>query len=150
MEKLKAFINSWFGFILILLLVWQGTRYFQNQAGESAFEKTGLPIRTLAEAQKLGAESQKMIVAELSAKWCGTCQEMDLKLFSQADVKKALTEDFVYSRIDADSSESSFFMQTYGAQGYPTLVLLNSDGKLIKHLPLTFDATAFLNSLSTP
>lgn len=148
LDKLKKFANSWLGFALILILAIQGVRSWQNHGGKSAFAATGLPDYSLAQAKELATTKNQLIVAELSAHWCGACQQLDRELLSRPEIKTALTRDFVYSRVDETSPEAQIFMDRYGARGYPTLVLLNSAGELIKPLPLTFNAQEFLQSLA--
>lgn len=148
LQKFKKFANSWLGFALLLMFSMQGVRYWQNHGGKSAFAATGLPEYSLAQARELAAAQNQLIVAELSAYWCGACQQLDREVLSRPEIKTVLTRDFIYSRVDASSPEAQFFMDTYGARGYPTLVLLNSAGELIKPLPLTYDAREFLQNLA--
>ena len=147
-HRLKKFANSWIGFACILLVVYHGIRFGQGYLGRQTFDATGLPQHSLQQAQQIAAEKQQLIVAELSAYWCSTCKAVDKELLSQPEIKTLLTQRYVYARIDETSPEAEVFTQRYGAQGYPTLVLLDSSGQLLKILPLTLDVATFMQSLT--
>jgi thiol:disulfide interchange protein len=72
---------------------------------------------------------------------------MDRKVFSDPQVKQFLTEQVLYARIDENDPEADYFSQTYKAQGYPTIVLLNAQGELQRYLPLTYDPKEFLQAV---
>ncbi|MEY4589759.1 MAG: hypothetical protein RL497_1835 [Pseudomonadota bacterium] len=145
-SKLKKFTDTWWGFLITLALVYAGVRGLQNHWGAQDFEGTGLPKITLNEAILRAQAEHKPIVAELSATWCGTCRTMDRTVFSDPQVKQFLTEQVLFARIDEKDTEAEYFTQTYKAQGYPTIVLLNSQGQLQRYLPLTYDPEEFLQA----
>ncbi|HMU66595.1 MAG TPA: thioredoxin family protein [Cellvibrionaceae bacterium] len=146
-NKFKTFTDSWWGFLITLGIVYGGVKGLQNYWGGQDFADTGLPKITLAEGLKRAQTENKFIVAELSATWCGTCRTMDRTVFSDPEVKRFLTEKVIYVRIDEKDAEAIFFTQTYNAQGYPTIVLLNTQGVLQRHLPLTYTPNEFLQTL---
>ncbi len=147
MGKLKSFTDSWWGFLITLALIYGGVRGLQNYWGAQDFAGTGLPKITLAQALERAPAENKPIIAELSATWCGTCRSMDRTVFSNTQVKEFLTEQAIYVRIDEKDSEAKHFTQTYKAQGYPTIVLLDDQGQLQRNLPLTYDPEEFLRSV---
>ncbi|HEY6527167.1 MAG TPA: thioredoxin family protein [Cellvibrionaceae bacterium] len=146
-NKLKNFTDTWWGFLITLALIYCGVRGLQNYWGANDFADTGLPKITLAQALERAAAENKPIIAELSATWCGTCRNMDRKVFNHPQVKQFLTEQALYARIDEKDPEAEHFTQTYKAQGYPTIVLLNTQGQLQRYLPLTYDPEEFLQAV---
>ena len=146
-SKLKAFTDTWWGFLITLAIVYGGVRGLQKYWGGQVFEGTGLPKITLAQALERAPAENKPIIAELSATWCGTCRSMDRLVFSDPQVKEFLTHQVIYVRIDEKDSEAEHFTQTYNAQGYPTILLLDVQGQLIHYLPLTYDPGKFLRAV---
>lgn len=147
MNKIRGFTDSWWGFLITLVLVYGAVRGAQNYWGAQDFAGTGLPKITLADALKQAQIENKPIIAELSATWCGACRTMDRTVFSDPQVKQFLTTEAVYVRIDEQDAEAEHFTQTYNAQGYPTIVLLNAQGELQRYLPLTYEPEEFLQAL---
>lgn len=124
-----------------------GIQALQNYNGKRAFANTGLVPLTLAEAKIQAAEQGKPILADLSAFWCGYCVKLDKSVFSHPKVKAFLDAHYVYARIDSESDEAASFMQRYNARGYPTLVIIQPNGSLIKKINTTFDPEAFISQL---
>jgi thiol:disulfide interchange protein len=145
-NKLKHFTDSWWGFLITLAVIYGGVRALQNYWGAQDFAGTGLPKITLAQALERAPVEKKPIIAELSASWCGTCRSMDRTVFSDIQVKQFLTEQAIYVRIDEKDPEAEHFTQTYNAQGYPTIVLLDVQGQLLRYLPLTYYPGEFLQA----
>lgn len=130
--------------MITLALVYGGVRGLQNYWGGKDFADTGLPKITLAEALNRAQTESKPIIAELSATWCSSCRTMDRTVFSNPRVKQFLTEQALYVRIDEKDLEAEYFTRTYNAQAYPTIVLLNTKGELLRYLPVTFNPEDFL------
>jgi len=146
MHKFKAFSDSWWGFLITLALVYAAVRGLQHYWGVQNFADTGLPKITLAEALQRAQLENKPIIAELSATWCGTCRTMDRTVFNNPQVKVFLTQKAIYARIDEKDLEAEQFAATYNAQGYPTIVLLDSRGRLQRYLPVTYEPSEFLGA----
>jgi thioredoxin-related protein len=97
---------------------------------------------TFDEALKLAKEQNKKVIVDVYTDWCGWCKKMDRDAYSNNDVKDLIDEDFVYVKLDAESSSmntykgksfsgadlASYFQVT----GYPTHVFLEPDGTLIE------------------
>ncbi|MFO1368339.1 MAG: thioredoxin family protein [Marinagarivorans sp.] len=147
MHKLKAFSDSWWGFLITFALVYAAVRGLQHYWGVQNFADTGLPKITLAEALQRAQLENKPIIAELSATWCGTCRTMDRTVFNNPQVKEFLTQKAIYARIDEKDIEAEQFAATYNAQGYPMIILLNPRGELQRYLPITYLPGTFLQAL---
>lgn len=137
---------------LIMMLSFGAAFYFGIQAlqsfnGKRAFANTGLIPLTLAEAKIKAAQQGKPILADLSAFWCGYCVKLDKTVFSNPNVKAYLDAHYIYARIDSESDEAADFMQRYNATGYPTLVIIQPNGSLVKRINTTFDPDLFISQL---
>ena len=87
------------------------------------------------------------MLADFSAIWCPACRRLHAEVFTDAAVKTAIRQGYELSRIDYESPEAPAFMARYEVSGFPTLLLLDGEGKLLRRLPLSFDPAVFAASL---
>ncbi|WP_339720351.1 thioredoxin family protein [uncultured Paraglaciecola sp.] len=136
------------GIILLLsVLGYYGNKAVQSFLGQQAIEQTGLQLHTLEQALQLAKSTDKLVLADMSAIWCPSCRKLDQQVFSDTRVKDRLNQHFVYARIEYDSEAGKSFMQDYQVTGFPTLLVLNSQGEKLVKLPLSFEALPFLSNL---
>ena len=137
-----------FLFAVILLIV--GYIVFfevQTYLGKQALEATGLKSTELSEAIKQARESDKYILADMSAIWCPTCRKLDKKIFSDEKVKKTISEHYIFTRIEYETKQGKVFMKKHDIKGFPTLLILDKNETKILQLPLTFDPELFIDYL---
>jgi thioredoxin-like negative regulator of GroEL len=79
-------------------------------------------------AMKKARETNKPVMIDFFADWCGPCKMMDNKTFSD-DRVIALAEQFVSLKIDGDANES--ITRKHRVEGFPTILFLKSDGKIL-------------------
>lgn len=142
--------RKWIKYALVLLvpvLVYFGYTAWQTQLGEQALAATQLDFRPLDQALARAKAEHKPVLADFSAIWCPSCRAMHQRVFTDAAVKAAINQGFVLSRIDFEAPEAPAFMQKYGVTGFPSLLLLDGDGKLLRRLPVTFDPAEFVAEL---
>lgn len=117
----------------ILVAIMAGCVWFQIQAAELNWG-TSVP-KALASAK---ADHKLVLLDFTGSDWCGWCMKFDKETLSTekfADYAKAHLElvvlDFPSKR--AQSSDLKFannkLKEQYGVDGFPTLILLNADGK---------------------
>ncbi|MFC2074121.1 protein-disulfide reductase DsbD [Campylobacterota bacterium] len=102
----------------------------QASASDNDFKKIG----SIAELDKIISESKgKKIMLDFYADWCTSCQELEHVTFSDARVKKALSE---YVLIQADitpnSDENKALSKKFGLFGPPALIFYDKNGKELK------------------
>lgn len=129
---------------LLLAVVWLTS---PNQLGRAAFAATGLPERTLSEAQALAREQNKPLLMDFSAYWCSICRKLDRMVLTDEQVKARIEEKYVFVRLDSEHPETRPLMKTYGIYGFPTLLVAQVDGTPIRFIPLAFEPETFLQSL---
>lgn len=79
----------------------------------------------LAEA----ARDNKRVLIDFEAVWCGPCHIMDQLVFTAAAVVTA-AKDVIAVKVDGDDHRD--LKKRYNVDGYPTLILLESDGKEVR------------------
>ncbi|HUM52066.1 MAG TPA: DUF255 domain-containing protein [Chitinophagales bacterium] len=103
------------------------------------------------------AGNKKFILVDLYTDWCGWCKKMDENVFNEASISTELNADFAAVKFNAETAEPVLFKgKTYtftkdgqrGANqlalelgkvgnklGYPTIVILDVEGKKLQAFP---------------
>jgi thiol:disulfide interchange protein len=138
------------GVVILLLSVlgYYGNKTIQSYLGQQAIDQTGLEILTLEQALEVAKTTNKLVLADMSAIWCPSCRKLDQQVFSDQQVKTQLNQNFVYVRVEYDSPEGESFMQQYQVTGFPTLLVLNDEGKKLVQLPIKYEPLPFLATLA--
>jgi thioredoxin-related protein len=117
-----------------------------EEVGEATAKTVAGPVKWraynkgLEEAQK----KNKPVFVQFYATWCGYCRKMDQETFTDSKVQAQLKK-FVAVRV-TESSEDKVTHQgkvmtereltaAHGVQGFPTLVFMEPDGKVIGKIP---------------
>jgi thioredoxin-related protein len=91
--------------------------------------------KSLAKAK----EDQKMVLLDFTGSdWCGYCVKLDEEVFSKSAFKKFAKENLVLVELDyprgknlpkKTKEQNDGLKSKYGISGYPTIILLDSEGK---------------------
>ncbi len=108
--------------------------------GMSVFASEGW-MTDMDKAMKLSAKTGKPILADFSGSdWCGWCVKLDKEVFSQKIFKDFAKENLILVLIDFPRAkpmskelkkQNSALAKKYEIRGYPTVLLLDSKGKII-------------------
>jgi thioredoxin-related protein len=85
------------------------------------------------EAVALAAKTHRRVLVEIGGKWCVWCTYLD-KFFDQnATLRSFRDENFVMVKVNfsPENKNEKVIAQLGGAPGYPHLVVLDADGKLL-------------------
>lgn len=110
---------------------------FRSVAPESVSGTSGIKFSKLSfeKAIKQAKASGKLIFIDVHTSWCGPCKEMDQTTFSDSQVGGEFNRRFINLKIDAEESKDGpMISKSYTVTGYPTLLFINSEGKLVKKL----------------
>lgn len=89
---------------------------------------SGVWIHDFDEALSKAKASDKLMLVDFYAVWCGPCKMMAAEAFTSAEFKEA-TKDMVLAKIDAEKDVAH--AKQYGVKAYPTVKFIDGDGNLI-------------------
>lgn len=95
------------------------------------------------EAQKVALASNKMMVIDFTASWCGPCKKMDIDTWDNEKVKVIL-EDFVFVKIDIDLNKELAFR--YNVKSIPNIFILDVNGIEVKSFLGYMNANKFITA----
>lgn len=98
-------------------------------------------VHDYTEALKAAQSSGKPVMIDFATEWCGWCKKLDKDTYSDSKVS-ALADNIICLKIDGDKERG--LTKQYGISGYPTIVFLDSGGKIIETVVGYRDAAAFL------
>ncbi|MCH2449255.1 MAG: DUF255 domain-containing protein [Gracilimonas sp.] len=94
------------------------------------------------EAQQLAASTDKLIFVDVFEIGCKYCRAMDREVFPDSTVRQVMDADYIPVRLDGNSTElirfngeevsSKDFAQSKGAYVFPTSLILDAEGTVIK------------------
>lgn len=88
---------------------------------------------SLKKAKEEAEKSGKIIFIDCYTSWCGPCKQMAATSFKDEGVAKIYNEKFVNLKVDIEKDpDGPELARMYKISAYPTLLYINSEGKLIK------------------
>jgi thioredoxin-related protein len=94
------------------------------------------------EAQEMAKASDKLIFVDVFEIGCRYCRAMDREVFPDSTVRQVLDANYIPVRLDGNSTEmitfnneqipSKDFAQSKGAYVFPTSLILDSEGNVVK------------------
>ncbi|MGM0589356.1 MAG: thioredoxin family protein [Bacteroidota bacterium] len=111
------------------------------QKPESPQQPTEIRWYSMREAQLKASTTGKKILVHIYAEWCVWCEKMDNNTYTNDQVKKHLLKYYYPVRVDGESQQTIVyngqkmtmeeFAKTLGVTAYPTILFIDSEGKLI-------------------
>jgi protein disulfide-isomerase len=96
--------------------------------------------KALAQAK---AEKKTVLLDFTGSDWCPWCQKLDKEVFDQPKFQDYAKKNLILVEVDfpkakeqsdALKKQNQDLQDKYGIQGYPTVIVLNSDGKKVGEL----------------
>lgn len=93
--------------------------------------KAGISFRELSwkDAMTNAKKENKLIFIDVYTTWCGPCKLLKKNTFPDKALGEYFNKNFVNIAIDAEQGEWIEFAQQQRIQGYPTLLIMDKDGK---------------------
>ncbi len=114
-------------------------------------------LTDLPKAQAQAKKENKLVMLDFTGSdWCGWCIKLNKDVFSKPEFAKYAKENLVLVEVDfprrkqqtADVKKANQALQEkYGIQGYPTIVVLDADGKKVGDLGYMDSPKPFIEKL---
>lgn len=124
---------KFFAFFILSVLT------IKSIASEIRFEKG-----SLKDALQLAAAQNKLVFVDAYTSWCGPCKWMAKNVFTDDDVSKFYTQNFICLKLDMEKGEGIEFATKYDIHAYPTFVFLNSGGTKMHQVCGSKEAADFI------
>jgi thiol:disulfide interchange protein len=107
-----------------------------KEIGQSVYQsETGIRFKSMSleKAKQIAKETDKLIFIDAYTSWCGPCKRMAATSFMEEEVGEIFNERFVNIKIEMEKDvDGPEVARLYKVRAYPTLLVINSEGKLIK------------------
>src|SRR6476620_1912411 len=101
-------------------------------------------ITSLDDAQKMALVSNKFILVDFWATWCGPCKKMEMDSWNQPQVAEIL-QNYVTVKVDIDLYQE--IARKYGIESIPNMFILDGNGKVVYSFLGYQDADQLKNEL---
>jgi protein disulfide-isomerase len=121
-------------FVLFILIF---TSCNNGQASSNKLNWNGNLEKAVEQAKK---ENKTVLVNFTGSDWCIWCKRLSAEVFQKKEFEEYAKENLVLVMLDfpkdieqtqETKSYNNMLAQKYGIQGFPTILLINSEGKLV-------------------
>lgn len=102
---------------------------------------------TFADAKKKAKEGKKLIFMDCFTTWCGPCKILASQVFPQKKMGDYVNAHFISIKMDMEKGEGTELAKTYAIKAYPTMLVLDADGKELTRLVGAWGADKILDKL---
>ena len=86
-----------------------------------------------AAALETAVQENRLVMLDFYATWCGACNELDHKTFSDQRVVDRL-EDYVTVKLDFSAKSDKTLTEKYGIRGLPVVIFMDGDGNIYERI----------------
>lgn len=101
-------------------------------------------ITSFEQAQKMALESNKLMIVDFWATWCGPCKRMDAESWNSSKVDLVL-QDYIQVKVDIDADKA--VANRYGINSIPHMFIMDANGKVVYKFSGYHDAEALKREL---
>jgi thioredoxin 1 len=87
---------------------------------------------TFKEALAKAKKENKQVMMDCFTTWCGPCKFLKSKVFTDKALGEYMNKNFICVAMDYENGEGPAIAQMYPVGGYPTVFLMDSNGKVKK------------------
>jgi len=104
----------------------------QFRRSEPIPEKNDDPVKVVVAdtLQEMVIDSDKNVLVEFYAPWCGHCKKL-APILEEVAISYENESDVVIAKLDATSNDIS--TKTFSIKGYPTLYMVSATGKIVNY-----------------
>lgn len=103
---------------------------------------------TLQQALTKAKQQHKYVFLNAYAVWCAPCKQLKKTTFQTAKVSNLVNKDCVSIDVDVEKGEGISIAKKYQIQGHPLMLVLNSEGKVVKRILGYMDADQFMQEVN--
>lgn len=100
-----------------------------NALAQTKTDGTKFTEGTFAEVQAAAVKANKPIFMDVYTTWCGPCKFMTSTIFPAKAAGDYMNATFINTKFDAEKGEGIELAKKYVVKGYPTMLILDSNGK---------------------
>jgi thiol-disulfide isomerase/thioredoxin/YHS domain-containing protein len=100
----------------------------------------------LEAAQRLAAQSNRLVLIHFWAPWCRPCMRLEKEVFSNPQTAKALESNFVMVKLNADEAPGT--TRLYGVSSLPSDVITTPAGRLVSQMQSPPTAQQYIAQLN--
>ncbi len=129
-----------FPFVLIVMLFFSCSLPDADKiASEVVFETTDFQT-----AIDKAARLNKPVMLHFYANWCPPCKKMRKETFGNKELAKLLNKHFVNIKLNVDTQEGRIQSNKYNIDGFPVVILFNTNGEIVYHQTGFQEASAII------
>ncbi|MEY4934058.1 MAG: hypothetical protein RIS64_417 [Bacteroidota bacterium] len=114
-----------------------------------AYEALNFISGDIRAAQILAAKEGKLVFVDFRANWCAPCKIMEEYTFTHPSVETAMHTNYVPVQVDIDDLDGFELKQKFNVKVLPTMLIFNSQGKLIGKYEESMAASRLIDVLET-
>jgi thiol-disulfide isomerase/thioredoxin len=114
-----------------------------------AYEAMNFISGDIRAAQILAAKEGKLVFVDFRANWCAPCKIMEEYTFTHPSVETAIQSNYVPVQVDIDEIDGFELKQKFNVKVLPTMLIFNSQGKLIGKYEESMAASRLIDVLET-
>lgn len=100
----------------------------------------------LEAAQRLAAQTNRLVLIHFWAPWCRPCMRMEQEVFSKVETAKGLEANFVLVKLNADEAPGT--ARLYGVSSLPSDVITTPSGRLVSQIQSPPTATQYVTQMN--
>ncbi len=118
----------------------------ENSARVNSSQGIDFSSLTFEEAKAKAIENDQLIFVDAYTTWCGPCKQMAATSFKDEEVTSLFNEKFINLKIDCEEeSQGIQFSKDFKIKAYPTLLIINGEGTVVKRAIGYHSATELIN-----
>lgn len=86
------------------------------------------------EAQAKAKAENKVIFIDFYTAWCVPCLEFTQNVLTDKEVGEAMNKSFISLKYDAEKGDGIALAERYKVRGYPTLLVIDTDGNVLEEV----------------
>lgn len=137
MQSLKIFV----ALVVIYPII---TSFGGPQSTKVQFANTDWPT-----GKETAKTQGKLFFVEFDASYCAVCTNMDKSTYMDQELADFMAENVIANRMDVQSFDGVMWSQQYEVEALPTMLLFNSEGKLLKRLEGYQSAKSLLSTFES-